>query len=223
MFRVFFQHLAGCSHLRHRKTGNPPKRTPGDRAETHKILCAAFNRPAGLTPVVPATQILSPGLKSDILHGKTGHILGRNLPLHRISSAVSHACAVTLYYNTTCLPILQALFHLFSTGLQRPGPPSGVPAAHPAQGALTQTICHCKTPVAALCWGLPQPGGPRQPQPANRRPLWGRRRAQARKGPATAVAGPLFAGGAAWALPCLYATLPVICRQMPFTSSVQVK
>ena len=36
---------------------------------------------------------LSPGLKSDILHGKTDHT-GRNLPLQRIS------VAVTLNYNT---------------------------------------------------------------------------------------------------------------------------
>ena len=49
---------------------------------------------------------LSPGLKSDILHGKTG-CKSRNLPLQRIS------VAVTLNYNTTRPHILQVFFKIF--------------------------------------------------------------------------------------------------------------
>ena len=52
------------------------------------------------------SHILSPGLKSDILHGKTG-IFCRNLPLQRIS------VAVTLHYNTTASLLLQVFLKFF--------------------------------------------------------------------------------------------------------------
>ena len=57
-------------------------------------------------PAVPSLQIPSPGFKSDILHGKTGRI-GRNLPLHRIS------VAVTLSYYSRQLPKMQPLLERF--------------------------------------------------------------------------------------------------------------
>lgn len=57
------------------------------------------------------SNILSPGLKSDILHGKTS-IKCRNLPLQRISSAV------LLVYNTILLTENQAFFSFFCKKIQ---------------------------------------------------------------------------------------------------------
>ena len=50
----------------------------------------------------------SPGLKSDILHGKTGFI-SRNLPLHRISCVQSRKD-----YYTVKRPVLQGFSQIFS-------------------------------------------------------------------------------------------------------------
>ena len=93
----------------------PPKalknRVAGSRWNRKRAYAGWLQNTSGFRPhrakrARGKPNISSPGLKSDILCGKTGHT-GRNLPLHRIS------CAVTLDYNTTFARKLQVFFSFF--------------------------------------------------------------------------------------------------------------